>query len=200
MGAQRLIPAALRFPQRRIEKASVPTLVGLLLPRAKRFQCFVTHELNHRDLAFRVLLHDFTVDERVVEAGDGCIRGSGAEENPRRASPIDGSQTHGAGLAGRVKLTIPKLENAKLRTRSPDRYNFRMCGRIIRQSHAIHALRNYFRTSHHDRTEWTPAPGADILDGDLNRARHEWARHLQIIERISRQRSYRVLASKVEGS
>jgi hypothetical protein len=89
---------------------SVQNFVGFLGPRAKSDERFVAHNLNGGDAALGVGLFQFAIDEGVVESDFRGIFGGVGKIDARKASPVDGTETHGARLAGRVDFAILELE------------------------------------------------------------------------------------------
>src|SRR5271170_7531865 len=95
----------------------------------------------------------------------------------RGARPINRPEAHGAGLAGRVKLAIAKLEEPKFLARLANGHDFRVGGGIVGRGDAVRALGDDFAVLHDDRTERPTIPRAHVFNRELNRARHEGITH-----------------------
>src|SRR5580700_5621330 len=65
------------FPMTRvaIELASILGLIGFQCPDAKSFERFLAHHWNQGNLALRVRPRNFVVDQGIIKAGLGGIRG-----------------------------------------------------------------------------------------------------------------------------
>src|SRR6516225_11151803 len=99
----------------------IRNLVRRFLPRAKAAKRLLPHHLHHRYGPLGKRLRDLAINEGIVEASLSRVRRQAAVVNPGQARPIDRSQTHGARLTRRVKLTVAQLEAAQLRACLSDR-------------------------------------------------------------------------------
>jgi len=155
----------------------------MLLPRSKCRQRFLAHHLHHGDLALRVRLLDFRIDRGIIEADFRGVRGEIAKINPVNPSPVDCAQAHRAGFAGSVEVAAFKLEDSKFPAGLADGQHFSVRRGIVGRCNLIRGFRYDGAIFNYDRAEWTAAPGAYILERELNGADHEcfvhvaWFRH-----------------------
>ena len=162
----------------------------MLLPRSKCRQCFLAHHLNHGNLALRVRLGDFRVDSGIIKADFGSVCRQIAKENFANPGPVDRSQAHRTWFAGSVEVAVPEFEAAKFLASLPDSQHFSVrCG-IIRRSDPIGGFRYDDAFFDDDGAERPAAPGAYILERELNGAGHEsfvhvvWFRHRVIVKGV----------------
>lgn len=79
-------------------------------------------------------------------------------ENLTYMSPVDGSQTHGARLAGGVYDTIRKIEGAKLAASLADAVHLGMCRRVDVGDNAVGSGGYYLTVTRYDRPKRASAP------------------------------------------
>src|SRR4029077_19280672 len=130
-------------------------------------------------------LSNFLVDQRIVEAGLGRVASASGKINARQACPMDRAQAHGTGFARGVNLAVLQLEGSEFPTRLTDGDYFCMCGGIKRRGDLIRALGNNAAVPHDHRTK-RAAARMNVLDGELNGARHEWLGHVLALAGWSR--------------
>src|SRR5258708_34628924 len=73
---------------------------------------------------------EFFIDERVVKANRGGIRGHASVKYPRRACPVNRAEAHRTWLARGVKIATHKLKIAQLVAGCADRHHLGVRGRI----------------------------------------------------------------------
>jgi hypothetical protein len=160
----------------------------MLLPRPKCRQCFLAHHLDHGNLALGVRLGDFCIDRGIIKADFRSVRCEIRKVHSVNPSPVDCTQAHWAGFAGGIEVTAPELETAKFLARLADGQHFSVRRRIIHRRNLIRALRYDDAFFDDDGAEGAAAPGAYILERELNGASHEsfvhvaWFRHRVIVK------------------
>ena len=160
----------------------------MLLPRSKCRQCFLAHHLNHGNVTLGVRLGDFCIDSGIIKADFRSVRCEIAKVNSVNPSPVDCAQAHWAGFAGGVELTAPEFETAKFLARLADGEHFSVRRRIVHRRNSIRTFRYDDAFFDDDGAERPAAPGAYILERELNGAGHEsfvhvaWFRHRVIVK------------------
>ena len=91
---------------------SINNLVRLVYPRPKGSKCLLPHHLSRWNPALRVGQSHFPVDERVIENDLGGVARGVSEIHVREATPVDGTEAHGAGFARGVQFAIQQLKIA----------------------------------------------------------------------------------------
>ncbi len=160
----------------------------MLLPRSKCRQCFVAHHLNHRDLALGVRLGDFFIDSGIIKADFRSVRREIAKVNSVNPSPVDCAQTHWAGFARGIEVAAAEFETAKFLARLADGDHFSVRRGIVHRRNLVCAFRYDDAFFDDAGAERPAAPGAYILERELNGAGHErfihvaWFRHRVIVK------------------
>lgn len=94
----------------RAECQLVRDLVRLFLPTPKGSERFLTHHLQHGNLALGERPSDLLVYEGIVEPDLGRVGGEIAEMNSAEVCPVDRAKTHRAGFARSVNFAILESE------------------------------------------------------------------------------------------
>jgi len=157
---------------------SINNLVRLVYPRPEGSKCLLPHHLSRWNPAFRVGQSDFPVNERVIETDLGRVTRGVSEIHVREATPVDGTEAHGAGFARSVQFAIHQLKIAQFTAGLPDRYHFRMSRGIVRKGHTICALAYNRCVLNHDRPKWSTTAALNGIDCELDSAHHELVFHL----------------------
>src|SRR5260221_14441005 len=118
------------------------------------------------------------VDESVVKAGRGRVRGYTRVKYPRRTRPVNGSQAHRAWFTRRVKVAARQLKIAKLAASFANRHYLGVRGGIVRGGNAVRAFRDDAAVFCDYRGEGAAAPCADVLHWQRDRAAPEPLPHL----------------------
>jgi hypothetical protein len=135
-----------------------------------------------------VRLGDFCIDRGIIKADFRSVRCEIAKVHSVNPSPVDCTQAHGAGFAGGIEVTAPEFETAEFLARLADGQHFSVRRRIIHRRNLIRALRYDDAFFDDDGAERAAAPGAYILERELNGASHEsfvhvaWFRHRVIVK------------------
>src|SRR5258708_12233708 len=87
---------------------------------------------------------EFFIDERIVKANRGGIRGHASVKYPRRACPVNRAEAHRTWLARGVKIATRKLKIAQLVAGCADRHHLGVRGRIVCGGDAVGALPPHF--------------------------------------------------------
>src|SRR6266403_2825042 len=170
--------------------ASITDLAGILLPRSKCRQCFLAHHVNHGNLTLRVRLGDFRVDSGIIKADFGSVCCEIAKVNLANPGPVDCAQAHRARFAGGVEITAPEFEIAKFLARLADGQHFSVRRRVVHRCNLIRTFGYDDAFFDDDGAERPAAPGAYILERELNGASHEsfvhvaWFRHRVIVKGV----------------
>ncbi len=133
-------------------------------------------------------LGDFRVDGGIIKADFRSVRCEIAKVNSVNPSPVDCAQTHRAGFARGVEVTAPEFETSKFLARLADGHHFSVRRRIIHRRNLVCAFRYDDAFFDDDGAERPAAPGAYILERELNGAGHEsfvhvaWFRHRVIVK------------------
>jgi hypothetical protein len=150
----------------------------MFLPGLKCRQRLLAHHLNHGYLTLGVRLRDFRIDRGIVKADSGGILREIAKVNFANPGPVDCTETHGAGFAGRVQITVPQFEARKFLASLADRQHFRMRRGVVRRRNSIGSLGNDVAVFHDNATERAAASGTDIFKRESNGAGHENVVHV----------------------
>src|SRR6266404_609918 len=153
--------------------------IGLLLPGAKGLKRFFVHHLHHGNLALRMRLRDFAIDERVIKPDPGGVRRCIAKKKPGRPRPVNCAKTHGTGFAGRINLAARQLEHFEFSASLANSIHLGMRGRIVQLRHAIHTLGDDVAFLYDNCTERPAASRADVFNRELDSARHKGVVHRQ---------------------
>src|SRR5580700_2645411 len=137
-------------------------LVWLVFPCPKRRQGLFAHHLNHRNLALRVRLRDFSIDQRIVKPDSGSIGIGIAKINAGKASPVDCTQTHGARLAGSVDLAAFQIEDSKFLAGRANGNYLGVRGWIVGRGDLIGGFGNHGPVFDYDSAERSAASGVDV--------------------------------------
>lgn len=98
---------------------------------------------------------DFAVDEAIVEAGGrGLLLGVG-EVDAIEASPVDGAETHGAGLATGVEFGAGELEGVEVAAGFADGEDFGVGGGVVGASDGVGGFGDDDAVFDDDRAEGT---------------------------------------------
>ena len=93
---------------------SVLDLIRLVAPRVEAGHGFVGEQAVHGQGALRRWASATSlIQEGVVEAGGGCVRGGVAIEDGVAARPVERGEAHRAGFAAGVDVAAVKLEAAE---------------------------------------------------------------------------------------
>src|ERR1700722_19413783 len=99
---------------------------------------------------------DLVIDDCIIETGvGGLMPGAGIDHTPG-AGPVDGPETHRAGLAGSIEVTVCKLIGIKLPAGVPDSHDLGMRRRIIGRCYLVIALADDHTVFHDHAAERPP--------------------------------------------
>src|SRR5260221_5895279 len=118
------------------------------------------------------------VDESVVKAGRGRVRGYTRVKYPRRTRPVNGSQAHRAWFTRRVKVAARQLKIAKLAASFANRHYLGVRGGIVRGGNAVRAFRDDAAAFCEYPGELAPPACADVLHCHRARSAREHLDHL----------------------
>src|SRR5258708_14718808 len=120
---------------------------------------------------------EFFIDESVVKANRGGIRGHASVKYPRRACPVNRAEAHRTWVASGVKIATSKWKIAQLVAGCADRLHLGVGGRIVCGGDAIAAFRDYLAVFHYNRGKRSTDAGADVFHPQSDRAAHEFLYH-----------------------
>src|SRR5438128_3215770 len=146
-------------------------------PGAKGLLGLVAHERNHRNPPAGERLAYLIVNEGIAKSDCCRVFSSVGKINPCRPCPVDGAKAHRTRLAGRVNLTIGKLESSKFLASFADGDDLRVRSGIIARSDLVGALRDDFSIFHDDRGEGPTFSRSNIFEREFDGPRHEAIRH-----------------------
>ena len=133
-------------------------------------------------------LGDFCIDSGIIKADFRSVRREIAKVNFANPGPVDCAQAHRARFTGGVEVTAPELEAIKSLARLSDGQHFSVRRGIVHRRNLIRTFRYDDAFFDDDGAERPAAPGAYILERELNSAGHEsfvhvaWFRHCVIVK------------------
>src|SRR5258706_9576149 len=99
---------------------------------------------------------EFFIDERVVKANRGGIRGHASVKYPCWARPVNRAEAHRTWLARGVEIATRKLKIAQLVAGCADRHHLGVRGWIVRGGDAHYRLPHYFAGFSHKPGKGSP--------------------------------------------
>ena len=151
---------------------SVFRLVLLLAPQAEAMECLIAQEGDdgHRTLVEGTV--EFFIDEVVGKLNVAGVLTVVTIEDTADAGPVDGSETHGARLAGGVDGASREVERAQTPAGFADGVYLSMCRRVEIDGDAVATAGDDLAVLDNDRPE-RPAAMSHALVGQTNGLAHE---------------------------
>ncbi len=97
-----------------------------------------------------------------------------AEIDRTDARPVNGTQTHGTGLTGRIDDTLPEFSCGRFPTRSPYGNDFSMGRRVLVEHRAVKSASDDSSARYNHGPEWSSVWPARLTSCQLNRKAHEY--------------------------
>ena len=132
-------------------------LVGFLSPHAEHGEGFVAQQGNDGGGAVGHRLLQFAVDKVVIEVNIGSILAVVGIVDAVETGPVDGSETHGARLAGGVNFVATEIESAQFATSFTDACHFGMGRGVVKNSNAVGSTCHDFSVLGDDGSEGASA-------------------------------------------
>src|SRR5882724_3165345 len=142
---------------------SVRNLVRLFQPFLEDLPCLGRAQLDERHCPAVDRLVELAIDVVVVETDGGGVAARVGVVDAIQPRPVDGAQTHRAGLAAGVHLAALQAEGTQLAAGRADGHHLGMGGGIIAGGDLVVALGNDLAVARNDGAERPAQAGAHLL-------------------------------------